>query len=50
MTGQCTDGTERCSRCEQNEQLPTGTLCMGCVRDDLAKYDAESDRSEEVER
>lgn len=28
-----------CSRCGENEQLPTGTLCRGCVEDDIAEYD-----------
>ena len=31
-----------CSRCEENEQLPTGTLCMECVRSDLQDYESDS--------
>ncbi len=35
-----------CSRCGENEQLPTGTLCMECVRDDLDEYDEQTENTE----
>jgi len=39
-----------CSRCGENEQLPTGTLCMECVRDDLDEYDEKTASEVNTER
>lgn len=30
-----------CSRCGSNPQLPSGTLCMECVREQIEEHDAE---------
>lgn len=31
-----------CSRCGSRPQLPTGTLCMECLREDIAEHDEEA--------